>query len=617
MIGIGLDISASTLGEAGTVSPQPSFIALLDAEGQSNIVGFNSIDSLPASARRLYGDVSQLSITAGAGTSTPTVETLPYVLAAADETIAGQEGRYGERCLTSGGGSGGTGPTIGLAAAFDTGTLWGTASALLLAKAATAGQHIDAFRPSLSGQVWQNKIHGRRHLRQALAGLPAPLRYQAKIWWQGETNTSTPRAEANLTHPDITDYAQHFEEIYAFEEAQMGAQPPWFLIALSPIETSLGSGQPDPYTAAINDQLRGLCRWHIAQDGTITDAANGGHTRRYFVEHGLRNGNNVHLTASQMQQLGQLIANALVDLRGADGASHSYAPALRPVITQLAETEISDADLTLSLRSTDGGTLYVAALPAGDPAPTQAKLKAGTGFLATQQEALPSTLPPGGQSTVLLSALPQDTPMDIYALLTTDEINSPLQSLPDITLPSSASVWDVTYQPSLFSYSENGALVNNGETGTRYARGTQTRATGKFIFEVDVFGSVVFVGVGDQDAPLGGGTNGVRKAGWLGTTLRFSGGGLQQMGSHINSQTTVQVAVDLTARQLWLRPSGATLWNNTADADPASGTSGADISAVLGPLKPLAGLGPGTTTGARLRTSGLTLPLPTGFQPWG
>lgn len=619
MIGIGLQITTQVATDIGPVAPPPSFIGLLEAEGQSNIVGFNSVDALPLSARRLYSGVSQLSITAGAGTAAPTVQTLDYLLAADGETVAGQPGRYGERCLCGGGGSGGVGPTFGLVTAYDTGTLWGSASGVLLSKTATAGQHIDAFLPSLSGAVWQNKVHGRRHLRQSLAGLNAPLRTQAKIWWQGEANTNAPRDAADVNHPDITTYAQDFEEVYAFDEAQMGPLPPWFVVALAPTETALGSGLPDPYTEALNAELRSLCRWQVSLTGTITDLANGGHSERYFVDHGLRNGNATHLTASQMQQIGQAITTALLSINGADGASQAYTPALRPVITSLQEEDISGSDLTLSIQTTDGGILNLAAQPAGSPPPDSAALSGGSSpsFITSLTSTIPLPHAPGGTVSATLSGLPLNTPLDIYAQLATDGIESPIATLPAVSLPDTASGWDVTYQPSMFTYSDNGALVSNMETGTRYARGTQTHDTGKRVFEIDLFGSVVFVGLGDQNAPLGGGTNGLRKAGWLGTTLRFSGGGLIQMGAHINSQATVQIAADLSARLLWLRAAGASDWNNTSGADPASGTGGVDIAGVLGPLLPLSGLGPGTDTSARLRTTALTLPIPSGFLAWG
>ncbi|MEP1765208.1 MAG: hypothetical protein ABJJ53_00930 [Sulfitobacter sp.] len=580
-------------------------VAFLEAEGQSNIVGFNSVDDLAPEQHKTYPSIKAFGIDSGLGTTSTQVVQQDYVLVPLGQTIEGIEGRQGE--LNVGASSGEVCPTYGILKAVDDATLWGAAEETWLFKASTSGQHIDEFQPVNAASVWKNKIYGRRQLRADVAASADPVFYQAKVWWQGEANTNTPRDLADLTHDDITGYAAKFEAVYAFDEAQMGAQPPWFLIQLS----RNGGSDNDPYTAALNAELAGLCRWHVDITGTITDTGVG-HDNRYFVGHDLTNGSNVHLTASQMAQIGAAISTALQTLEGADGFSSARLVAPVPVITSMIAGAVTDGSVTLDLTTTDVGTVSMVAVTSGSPAPSASEIVAGSGggIIAAQSETFTGLHAPGAALTVTFSGIPAGSDFDVYAILE----DSAAVGVIGLSAPVVSSGWDETNSPNILTYSNNGTQVMNTAGANRYAYGSTVMTDGKRYFEIERIGTVSFAGIANPAVPIGGGANGTDKVGWLFSNIQYTGGSVS-LGAQPSSADVYQIAVDVDAGLFWVRGDGTGDWNNNASADPATGSGGLDCTGLAGQILPAVGLSPTDANGAILRStpSEWEFAAPTGF----
>jgi hypothetical protein len=61
-------------------------------------------------------------------------------------------------------------------------------------------------------------------------------------------------------------------------------------------------------------------------------------------------------------------------------------------------------------------------------------------------------------------------------------------------------------------------------------------------------------------------------------------------GNAIADGDIIQIAVDTTTSQFWLRKAGDTVWNNNAAADPATSTSGFSCSGMTGAIYPYVNL---------------------------
>jgi len=599
-----ISVTAAEISVQGT--------AYLEAEGQSNIVGFNAVDDLASEQHKVYPDIYGFAVTSGLGTTATQVERQAYTLVPLGQNINGVAGRQGEPNL--GASSGGVCPTYGVLKAVDDGALWPAASETWLFKSATSGQNIDEFLPQNTASVWKNKIYGRRFLRTQVLARNEPVFYQAKIWWQGEANTNAPRSQSDLTHADITGYAAKFEAVYAFDEAQMGVQPPWFLIQLS----ADGGGVADPYTAAINAELQGLCRWRVSLSGAITDSGSG-HENRYFVAHDLTNGANVHLTAAQMGQIGNAIATALRTLEGQEGFSSGYAVAPIPVITTLGIAALDASSMTLTLTATDPGSLAVVVVPAGSATPSVPQIRSGIGgnILAAHTEVFSGLYAPGAALSCSLGGYPAGEQIDIHAVLT-NGLDSSIASVRGLFVPTLVAGWDETNAPTLLTYSNAGAQVNNTPGATRYARGSISASNGKRYFEIERIGTVAFAGIGRPAVSTGGGANGTDKVGWLFSNVQYTGGA-RPMGAQPITATCYQLAVDIDLGRFWVRGDGAGFWNNDATANPAAGTGGLDCSGLGGQIVPVAGIPPDATNGAVLHTvsSGWVHAAPSGFVSLG
>jgi|AntRauTorckE5430_2_1112549.scaffolds.fasta_scaffold05988_3 hypothetical protein len=586
-------------------------IAYVETQGQSNITGFNSVDALPSAQLKTYANVSAFELTSGLGTTASVVERLPYTLVPDGQTIDGVVGRKGERNIGSS--SGGVGPTYGVVKGYDDNGLYATAEALWLMKASTPGTHIDEFLPINAAAVWKNLVYGRRAVRTAVLASETPVLYQSKIWMQGEANTNAPRAAENLSHPDIVEYPAKFEQVYAFDVAQMGEQPTWFICQLS-VD---GGGVANPYTAAINAQLKSLCGFTVDATGTIT--ANGsGNPNRYFVEHNITNGVDVHLNAIHMGQLGAIIDTAEKTIHAGDGLSSALPVLPRPVILNIETGTVTGGSVALTLTTTDVGTIYTASVPAGSDTPTDDEIINGGGDVTARGSQVFSGLfAPGSTLATTLTGIPTGGSVDIHAILR-NGLNSLSRSVTGIAIAAApvASGWDTTFQTGFITYSNNGGQANNTAGAIRYARSAQGQTTGKRMFQINTIGTLSFAGIADVNLPVGGGSssiNGTERVGWLFGNVVSSGSNVP-MGEGVNTADTVQIAVDLDARLLWIKKESVSVWNNNASANPATGVGGVSIANMPVSVLPVAGLASGPENGAILNLSPATRPA--GFGTW-
>ena len=157
------------------------------------------------------------------------------------------------------------------------------------------------------------------------------------------------------------------------------------------------------------------------------------------------------------------------------------------------------------------------------------------------------------------------------------------------------TAWDETVnfgKPAQMQYSPDkfSVAATMSTTGVRYARSKDAKAGGRYYFELIAHADLARAGICDQT--VGGskaGTNGVNKVGWAGMTLYYSGGS-KRMAAPIGNGDVVQIAVDKTNQLIWMRRNGAGDWNNTAGADPATGSGGLSIAGIAGPIHVMAAL---------------------------
>ena len=512
-------------------------------------------------------------------------------------------------------------PTFGLIKEFDAGNIWSAATEVWMAKSCDSGKEIAQFQPVQGAQVWRNKIYGRRQIRLDAVAESDPIFYQCKIWWQGEADANTGRDASNVSHVDITSYDTEFEKVYDFEEAQMGTQPPWFLVQL----LKDGEVNDDVYTAAVNAKLKGLCRYSVALNGTITDNANGGNTNRYFVEHNLVNGNNVHATAEQAEDIGQAIATALAELQGSDGYSDTRTVLPKPVLLTQTAGSFSANSLPIDFTVTDAGVIYMAAVATGASAPTAAQIVAGTGGGITNADdhTTGTGLVAGVSVSTTFAGLTYETDIDVYAVLVSDTVSSQVETVATgLSVPAevlAAATWDATYETGLFTYSNSDLTVTNSAGANRHARSATGKSSGKFYFEVhDEDGSLFAVGLGEDDLPLGGGTHGTNRVGWQFSNNKDANNSSTGMGVNIKARTVIGVAIDLDNELYWIK-GDTDDWNNNASADPATGTAGFDLLdiATYAPLHIYAGLEAGVNAATLVTVPGdQTYTAPSGFGQW-
>ena len=125
-----------------------------------------------------------------------------------------------------------------------------------------------------------------------------------------------------------------------------------------------------------------------------------------------------------------------------------------------------------------------------------------------------------------------------------------------------------------------------------------------------------FIGIGDFDIAIGGGTSGTTRAGWLASNVVYTGGN-QAMGGALALNDRVQIAVDLDARLIWVRRNEVGDWNNTSGADPSTGTGGLSIANLDTNIIPVAGFGTNDAATLALTPAQWAYTAPSGFGQIG
>lgn len=162
----------------------------------------------------------------------------------------------------------------------------------------------------------------------------------------------------------------------------------------------------------------------------------------------------------------------------------------------------------------------------------------------------------------------------------------------------------------------NGNLTATGTATSQLVRGTVSKATGKWYFEVTVATAVTFgtVGVAKSTTSTGTWVGGDTAPGsyGLGPAHSYQNGGSDSTTNAINSGDVVGVAVDLDAGLIWWHING--VWINDAGGtagDPAAGTH-ERYSGLTGTYYPA------SAPGAADHTINATFsyPIPSGFTAW-
>jgi len=135
----------------------------------------------------------------------------------------------------------------------------------------------------------------------------------------------------------------------------------------------------------------------------------------------------------------------------------------------------------------------------------------------------------------------------------------------------------------------NASLTASASSASNCAvRGTASKATGKYYFEVTSTGTISASGIGlaTAAANLSTAQTAVGPIVFVNATngIIFLNGG--SIGGVTNTPPAASgdvtlIAVDLTLQRIWFRRNN-TLWNNSVPADPATNTGGLDISSVFG-----------------------------------
>ena len=394
---------------AGFPPPQPVLFpahayGYWEGQGQSNMTGFNQVGDAPADLRVVNPDIEMMTDDPG---------WRPYILLddGESETVGGvtYDGKIDEIEIPPA--AGGAGPLIGLHEAMINGDLDQDGAlipaGLLLGKFADAGKLLSAFLPDyddgtppLGGANFNarnNVLPGSLRARLATDTIYA----QGKVWMHGEANAAVARAAANLSAPEIVDYAADFDRLRDFDRRQLGvADLPYYLCAIS---------QADPYDAAINDALRASCRWNVASDGAVTDLGAGRDATTYFIDHGIDLGGSMHFDMTQMRAIGALVWRAHQHLTGSPhGLTENYPiTAISPVYqTPPVAAATSATEIEVSNVLNEDGVVYGVIQPAGEAAPDVASI------IAAADDSAPAL---HGRSAVLaFSGLSADTDYDVW-----------------------------------------------------------------------------------------------------------------------------------------------------------------------------------------------------------
>ena len=637
-IGIGLGINKAQ-GAGGGGSVPIMGVAWIGGEGQSNMGTLgNSVDQLSPTDTGVYTGVSIYDNTSNSASPNPPIDLVPYVLARTGETFGAVVGPSGERNVGQSDGQP-VGPIVGAALDFRNGDwLAGSGTALHIFKYSSPGKKISHFQPfgetasydmgdTDANKGYQYRCYGYKNARGQLTDLGAPVYRQFVIWAQGEANTNPARDTANTAHISITSYPAEWQKVYDFRIKQEGPQPLWFIVQLLPV-WNIAEGIRDVYTDAMNVQLKSIARYTVDMIGgtfnSIIDNGSG-NPNVYYVQHDYTtkldiNSEDPHFTAVQQKEMGQAAVSVVKTIRGGNGWSASFPLAeIKPAISGYAVTGGASM-VTVDGYVTDPGTVYAVTVPAGSAAPSSAQIIAGTGgaISAAASFVVSSTTAGAVFSLDVPSVPPGD--VDVYAVCQIASGEISVTESGAATVTEAVLSWDETYRTDVIAYSNsNLTAAHNAASGTYYIRGKPTSSTGRRYFEAVVGGTSpppTFVGIGDFDIAIGGGTSGTTRAGWLASNVVYTGGN-QAMGGALALNDRVQIAVDLDTRLIWVRRNEVGDWNNTSGADPATGTGGLSIANLDTNIIPVAGFGTNDAATLALTPAQWAYTAPSGFGQIG
>lgn len=192
---------------------------------------------------------------------------------------------------------------------------------------------------------------------------------------------------------------------------------------------------------------------------------------------------------------------------------------------------------------------------------------------------------------------------------------------------SGSLAWDaslVTTSPAQLTFTSSNTVVstNANTAGARFSRTAAStgETTGKHYFRVEFSGTTGARGYGVGTTASGGGGNGqtggtinTQRWWWTGTTAATNSGAVG-MGSNVsNVNAQYECVVDLDNNLIWFRVVGG-LWNNSASADPVTGSGGFSISGRgTAAVHPMCGLPNVTTTSSCALVAGSP---PSGIPAW-
>jgi hypothetical protein len=176
----------------------------------------------------------------------------------------------------------------------------------------------------------------------------------------------------------------------------------------------------------------------------------------------------------------------------------------------------------------------------------------------------------------------------------------------------------------------NGNLTATGGSGTLFngVRATRFASAGKLYSEYVIVADSATVGsngswaVGNSisSGPLTSIILGSAASQWgyyPWSGLFYIAGTVSFIQADQTNGHVVQVAIDLGGKLIWVKTQ-ASNWNNSAPANPATGTGGASIAAMTaGALAPTWAAGGSAVVTANFGASAFAFSVPAGFSAWG
>lgn len=181
-----------------------------------------------------------------------------------------------------------------------------------------------------------------------------------------------------------------------------------------------------------------------------------------------------------------------------------------------------------------------------------------------------------------------------------------------------ATTWNPADKNANIALSNGNLTATVGSSAHSGARGTTSKSSGKFYFEVTWdAGGQCSVGIANTSASLSTrlGTNANGWAAWSGGSNIWTNNGSAAGMTAMAVGNTICIAVDLTNGKFWARVNGGN-WNNSGTANPATNTLGVAVTAgTYFPALSLFDAGGAVT--ANFGATAFAQTIPSGFSAWG